>query len=422
MNGTQSLEDLLKQLEHILDADPLIDEVGFLHPSQFPELVKEAVNRSNDGNIVPEGSDGLSYDFWSLDHKLGISTDILLPLYRAAKHAFTQAFMEYKVLMASTKESSTAEDLNASNCTSSSMSLVEIEAMKHSRALLLLSCDFGTAWNLRKSIVSRVQKFQLFRDELLLSSLVLSYAPKSERAWSHRRWVIKMIAGKCSNLEEIVGRESEFVEKLAEKSKMNYRAWNHRCWLVTYMSREKVIHELTQSRRWAGLHIADSSCFHYRARLLFKTLGVSSDGQDSGALSDPNLYGLWKEELDWLEQLIRRYVGREALWLHRRFLSYYWITHFITHVQSESHDFMNVETFMDNELQLCRFSSAIPDNDFEDYEAQAAFSATYIMWLSRQVADYLEIDFQNKLEANGFKSLLENVCPQKSVLWDTLKC
>lgn len=31
-----------------------------------------------------------------------------------------------------------------------------------------------------------------------------------------RRWVIKSIAGKCSTLQEIVTKESELVEKIAE--------------------------------------------------------------------------------------------------------------------------------------------------------------------------------------------------------------
>ncbi|KAL6499736.1 hypothetical protein OROGR_027646 [Orobanche gracilis] len=67
-----------------------------------------------------------------------------------------------------------------------------------------------------KLIVSKKQLVPMFMDELVLSALVLSYSPKSERAWSHRRWVIKMIAGKCANLQEIVGRESELVKTFAE--------------------------------------------------------------------------------------------------------------------------------------------------------------------------------------------------------------
>nr|GFB79041.1 protein prenyltransferase alpha subunit repeat-containing protein 1 isoform X2 [Tanacetum cinerariifolium] len=44
---------------------------------------------------------------------------------------------------------------------------------------------------------------------------------------------------------------------------MNYRAWNHRL-LVSYVPKTKVIDELVNHRDWAGLHVADNSCFHYR--------------------------------------------------------------------------------------------------------------------------------------------------------------
>ncbi|KAJ6951601.1 hypothetical protein NC653_040906 [Populus alba x Populus x berolinensis] len=54
---------------------------------------------------------------------------------------------------------------------------LDSEVMKHSKSPVLLSCDFGTA--------------------------------------SNSRWrVIKMIAGKCSALRDIVGKESELVEKI----------------------------------------------------------------------------------------------------------------------------------------------------------------------------------------------------------------
>lgn len=41
----------------------------------------------------------------------------------------------------------------------------------------------------------------------------------------------------------------------------------------------------------------------------------------------------------------------------------------------------NVDLFVDNELQLFRSCTTIPDNVFEDYKSQAMFAATYIMWL-----------------------------------------
>ncbi|KAB1208128.1 Protein prenyltransferase alpha subunit repeat-containing protein 1 [Morella rubra] len=59
---------------------------------------------------------------------------------------------------------------------------------------------------------------------------------------------------------------------------MNYRAWNHRCWLVSYMTREHVLNELKTSRKWAGLHIADNCCFHYRREKVPTQDLVKDDG------------------------------------------------------------------------------------------------------------------------------------------------
>ncbi|PSS05020.1 Protein prenyltransferase alpha subunit repeat-containing protein [Actinidia chinensis var. chinensis] len=317
--------DLLNQLEDILNSDPLIDEVGFIHPSQFITLNEEAgalpssvgtilhsedaVLRSGASKVNPSAT-----VFWCRDHKLGISTQVLLALYNAAKHAFMSALERYKTYMTLSVKKDTSGGNDTPSCFSSSLDILESEVMKCSRTLLLLSCDFGTAWNSRKQVLSTKQNFQIFVDELFLSALVLSYAPKSECSWSHRRWVIKMIAGKCSNLQEIVEKESELVKKLAEKSKMNYRAWNHRCWLVSYMSKGQVLNELNKSRDWTRLHIADSSCFHYRTRLMLRMLEESWHKQNPIASCSHNaeLRQLWKEELDWNEMLIKSYIGREA--------------------------------------------------------------------------------------------------------------
>ncbi|CAF1989479.1 unnamed protein product [Brassica oleracea var. botrytis] len=177
--------DLLNQLEHLLESDPLIDEVGFIHPSQFTLLDKES------GSVTDGSSPNISS---------GISSCSL-----------------------------------------------ESRVMKHSQALLLLSLDFGTAWNARKLILSKQdQPLEAFTEELRLSKLVLSNCPKSEPTWSHRRWIIKMISRSfpTPQLQEIITKESELVESIGERSKMNYRAWYHRCWLVSYMTTEQVNHSL----------------------------------------------------------------------------------------------------------------------------------------------------------------------------------
>ncbi|XP_069149103.1 uncharacterized protein [Solanum lycopersicum] len=391
--------ELLNHLEGILESDPLIDEIGFIHPSQFVLLNEDVGSPSTSVGSVQKTN--FRTLFWIRDHKLGISTKVLFPLYVAAKNAFVEAYKNYKLLQ--------RDDKHASMCCSSSSLNLESELMKHSRALLILSCDFGTAWNSRKLVLSKKQSLSMFMNELIFSSVILSHSPKSEQAWSQRRWVIKMIAGNCSNLQEIMERESELVKKLAERSKMNYRAWYHRCWLVSYMSVEQVLQEFNKSREWAGLHVADNSCFHYRERLMLRLFEESEHSQDQDASFDPELHKLLK-----------------ALWLHRRFLLTCWIRYFACgdHDRSLPSNQRNIravdiDMLIDNELELSRSCTVLPDSDFEDYQAQATFAATYMVWLKKQLAGALAIDIQ-KVETSRVKSLLTNVCPEKSLLWNYL--
>lgn len=264
----------------------------------------------------------------------------------------------------------------------------------------------------------------MFVDELLLSELVLSCSPKSEQAWSHRRWVIKSISANCSNFKEILGKESELVEKIAERSKMNYRAWNHRCWLISYMTKEQVLSELKKSRSWAALHVADNCCFHYRRRLLQKIMEDRSNAEESASYGH-NAYIVQavKDELDWNETLIKRYVGREALWLHRRFLSTCWINNFLTdssdgsdHSKEEASMFHDFGTFLQNELCLLH-TSTFADDDYGDFQAQATYSASYILWLKVQVPKPLGNELLEKIRDVDLKTLLDKSCPEKSSLF-----
>ncbi|XP_077229249.1 protein prenylyltransferase superfamily protein isoform X2 [Tasmannia lanceolata] len=314
--------DLLNQLESILERDALIDEVGFVHPSQFvtlnngvdgsPSLSINGVG-SADGIVSSNISDinVMKYDstvFWNKDHKLAISTEALLPLYKAALHSYTISSRQYQMIVKLSVDESIAI-----SSTDSEKNFLENEVMRHSKALLMLSYDFGSAWNSRKLVVSRKQSFSLHMEELHFSSLILSYAPKSEHAWSHRRWVIKVVAERYQNLPNILERESELVEKIAEQSKMNYRAWHHRCWLVSYMTRRQVLDELNQSRKWAELHIADNCCFHYRRRLMLRLLEdyLKQDPQTYFEC-ESDLCAVWKEELNWNELLMKHYTAREV--------------------------------------------------------------------------------------------------------------
>ncbi|KAL9275299.1 prenyltransferase alpha subunit repeat-containing protein [Drosera capensis] len=423
--------DILDQLIDILERHPLIDEVGFVHPSQIQAL-SEDVNTGSLSTEVFQKDEVLDNNdvqkkrlaFWHGDDKLGISTHFLPLLYIAAKHKFMAALMNYRILTEASKKQMDGDDQDIG--ISHAFSKIEMEVIRHSKALLLLCGDFGTAWNARKYIGTSKQNLLLFMDELQLSTLILSFAPKTECAWSHRRWVIKMLAGKCANLEEILEQESLLVEKLAEKSKMNYRAWNHRSRLVAYMSKQQMLHELAKSRNWAGLHVADSSCFHYRRRLMLRMLDDAMKEQDLIVCNAEveSLSVVWKEELDWNEVLIRRYIGHEALWFHRRFLSICWAEKLIGHFsisngdETLGHNENHLSVFMEHELQLHRQCSIVQDSEFDDYTKQAVLSAAYILYLHTQFSERLRIQVVDKRQADDLRTLLHNVCPEKNSLWD----
>ncbi|XP_050114280.1 uncharacterized protein LOC126592575 isoform X2 [Malus sylvestris] len=141
--------DLLNQFECILESDPQIDEVGFLHPSQFSKLNKEAGHSSpsSDDSTVLRSVDGNSV-FWNRDHKLGISTQVLFPLYEALNSKSDVSGDEKSLYVSLSLDNS-----------------FESDVMKHSRALLLLSSDFGTAWHSRKLVVSQKHKLSAFLDK-----------------------------------------------------------------------------------------------------------------------------------------------------------------------------------------------------------------------------------------------------------------
>ncbi|KAL3653821.1 hypothetical protein CASFOL_003502 [Castilleja foliolosa] len=405
--ATTDSAHILSHFEDILDSDPHIDEVGFIHPMQFTALAESSFSVSKT-QLEDGGYDSM---FWHNEHKLGISTLVLVPLYRAARDAFMDAHKRYILFSESQVQKDGLLDFG----------IVESEVMKHSRALVLLSCDFGTAWNSRKLIVSKKKLLPMFMDELTLSALVLSYSPKSERAWSHKRWVIKMLAGKCDNLPEIVGRESELVKRLAESSKMNYRAWNHRCWC--YLSCRALETGL-------GFTLLIILAFITELKNIFKCMIESlRQNKDPNGLSGEEFHQTWKDELDWVGTLIRRYVGREALWLHRRFLSLVWVKQHLPVDDDQSSRISgyscctsyDVSVFMKDEFMLLQSCMNFPDDDdgFGDYLAQATLAATYITWLAKQMPKSFGAEFRKSSQyENRLKLLLNDA--GKSRLWNSM--
>jgi hypothetical protein len=87
---------------------------------------------------------------------------------------------------------------------------------------------------------------------------------------------------------------------------------------------------------------------------------------------------------------------KQALWLHRRFLSLCWMKQFATdlcNVSSHSEQKISISngfgSFVDNELRLLDSCSTVLNNDFDDFQAQARLSATYILWLTKVIAFFV---------------------------------
>ncbi|KAJ1279218.1 hypothetical protein BS78_04G138400 [Paspalum vaginatum] len=385
-------ENLLCHFERILHDDPLIDEVGFLHPTQFCSL---DCAQDGDSNSQPSGFHRTRY-FWCKDHKLAISSEILPKLYRAAWDAY---------------------------CRARGAPLSPTHLMTHSKALLILCPDLLTAWNSRKMMLSVECDLKKLKEELQLCALILSNAPKNESTWSHRRWVVKQVAEHHEDMSETIDNESMLVKEIAEKSKMNYRAWRQRCWLIPYMARQQVLDELKKSKTWSELHVADNCCFHYRRSLLLALLDRRLGNGEDSISWESETFLLWKEELKWDEMLIRRYQGRESLWNHRRFLSQWWIWHLHTIEETCPSMSSQVYLFITQEIHLLSECLSEPVDEFEESRVQAELSALYILWLSKQVPA-LEGKLEERLDSismGSLKDVLERACrPEKRRLWMNL--
>lgn len=86
----------------------------------------------------------LRYDqtvFWNNNHKLAISIQALPQLYNAALRAYMDVNKSYK---SPDKDSS-----DIASCGGDFNNFLENELLKHTKALLILSYDFRSAWNSR---------------------------------------------------------------------------------------------------------------------------------------------------------------------------------------------------------------------------------------------------------------------------------
>ncbi|XP_022880902.1 uncharacterized protein LOC111398197 [Olea europaea var. sylvestris] len=83
----------------------------------------------------------------------------------------------------------------------------------------------------------------------------------------------------------------------------------------------------------------------------------------------------------------------------------------------ESNDICDNSKFVDNELKLYEACTIIPDNDFEDYQAQATYSATYIIWLEKAVQRMpvsFGVELQNIAEDGKLRDYWRNYAQERA--------
>ncbi|CAH8381569.1 unnamed protein product [Eruca vesicaria subsp. sativa] len=151
-------------------------------------------------------------------------------------------------------------------------------------------------------------------------------------------------------------------------------------------------------------------------RLMLRVL-ETHNVEGSNAYNKTKAHKIWMEELDWNRELVERYLGREALWLHRRFLSLNWIImHSGRNHSSETGQSMvmneEIVTFIDKEIHLLESSMTVPDTKFEDFQAQAVHAAVYMLWLTKHVPELWRM-LEDKLGTEKIKCLLNTVAQER---------
>lgn len=268
MSSTPLSTCLVHQLsEHFSDPGVILNEYAFLHPD------------SMNGELFfrPEPT------------KLAIASSV-------SKEMFKQA----KIII---RDKSSPEDvLNAT------------------RAMLLISGDCYTAWNVRKAMIQEStceDSLDSINKELQLVSLVFSFRSKASNAWAHRRWVCSkaFVLFRSSRQSEVASafwdNEYECCEEVAKRHTRNYFAWSHRIWISRQLPLSRQQQELNWVNHFLSRNVSDRSAAHYCEQLTVLCISTLTPSERCVVIETQLQYG-------WV--LIDRLPGHEALWQHMRVL------------------------------------------------------------------------------------------------------
>ncbi|KAG7375471.1 hypothetical protein PHYPSEUDO_001084 [Phytophthora pseudosyringae] len=269
-------EALLARLSSLFQQDPLIDEVGLLFGIEA-------------GDLTPETA------FFLEDHKLGVAFAAGIPLFQAAR-------TQFHPLNALLQQEAVGSDRRA-------------QLLHCTRAILLISADFYTAWNTRKSFVTR--GWLDARDEVQFTNLVFTLHPKSIDTWAYRRWLAIQLCESLpgDELRVMFEQHIEVCSRLAEQKPRNYHAWSFRHWVVSRLPLDLTLREIENMERWCRTHVTDHSGWNHRQHTLNE---LAKKYRDSGSVD--SLQKLVLAEYKFVSEIMAQYPTHEALWCHRRYV------------------------------------------------------------------------------------------------------
>ncbi|XP_050293456.1 protein prenyltransferase alpha subunit repeat-containing protein 1 [Anthonomus grandis grandis] len=228
---------------------------------------------------------------------------------------------------------------------------------------LFINPDVSTFWNMKRELV--VTNVVFSYEEFKFSKLVLTRKPKSNEAFSYRRWLIDRFLNKLSKIGvspniSVLETELSTCTITAGMTPNNYHSWNHRQWFVLKLENhfpDLISQELSFSEQWISKHVSENTGYHYRQflieRVKEKGCNVLLEDQYRKVLVQLNILGdgervqmlnyllgqpdksccldnlemvmnyiilLLHEILVVIETIDKVYVEHESLWLHRRFV------------------------------------------------------------------------------------------------------
>ncbi|XP_065206096.1 protein prenyltransferase alpha subunit repeat-containing protein 1-like [Planococcus citri] len=238
--------------------------------------------------------------------------------------------------------------------------------------LLLLNPNIKTLWNKRKSSMLAGKSNVPF--ELNFTKLVLTYKPKSQDALNYRKWLLKVY--NHISYTHFVSNDLNLILDAASRHTNNHVVWDYGIWYLnsadTQTTAKLSVELWDQTTAWINRNISDYSGLHFRQFIIkklisedivqlvdnnFKKRIILTGFEFIGSvlkISDENviieycqkfttseysnfyLVGILLADFELNENLISFYDNHEALWNHRRFLCYHFLSFLPTVLPDDS--------------------------------------------------------------------------------------